>query len=250
MEMEMDQWKFFGITHTDHTVMNPMSLAKTAEIIECLRLPEAGRVLDVACGKAEFLCRVAERYPVTGTGIDLSPYTIEAARRNVAARGLDARITLLHMDGAAYTPASAPDLAACIGASWIYDGHKGSIEALRAMVPSGGLVLVGEPFWRREPDPEYLAQTGLEAGMFGTHAGNVQAGVDQGLSVLYTVASNEDDWDRYEGLQWQAAERYAADHPDDPDVRPLLQTANRNRDAYLRWGRDCLGWAMYLFRKP
>ena len=67
--MEMDIWKYFGITHTDHTVMNPMSLAKTEEIIECLRLPDAGRVLDVACGKAEFLCRVAARYPVTGIGI-------------------------------------------------------------------------------------------------------------------------------------------------------------------------------------
>ena len=56
--MEMDIWKFFGITHTDHTVMNPMSLAKTEEIIECLCLPDGGRVLDVACGKAEFLCRL------------------------------------------------------------------------------------------------------------------------------------------------------------------------------------------------
>jgi len=24
----MDMWKYFGITHIDHTVMNPMSLAK------------------------------------------------------------------------------------------------------------------------------------------------------------------------------------------------------------------------------
>ena len=43
----------------------------------------AGRVLDVACGKAEFLCLVAEAYNVKATGIDLSPHTIEAARKNV-----------------------------------------------------------------------------------------------------------------------------------------------------------------------
>ncbi len=58
--MKMDMWKYFGITHTDHTVMNPMSLAKTKELIDLLRLPDGGRVLDVACGKAEFLCLVAE----------------------------------------------------------------------------------------------------------------------------------------------------------------------------------------------
>lgn len=250
--MEMDMWKYFGITHADHSVMNPMSLAKTEEILECLRLPDGGRVLDIACGKAEFLCRVAQRYRVTGVGVELSPVTIEEARRNVAVRGLEGRIELLHMDGGAYAPdAGEPlDLASCIGGSWIYHGHKGTLQALARLVRPGGLVLVGEPFWRMDPDPEYLTLTGQEAGLWGTHAANVRIGVELGLALLYTAVSNEDDWDRYEGLQWQAAERYAADHPDDPDVAPLLRTSNRHRDAYLRWGRDCLGWAMYLFQKP
>jgi SAM-dependent methyltransferase len=248
----MDMWKYFGITHTDHTVMNPMSLTKTGELIERLHLPDSGRVLDVACGKAEFLCLLAERYDVAGTGLDLSPITIEAARRNVSVRGLKERIELLHLDGAEYEPDGGAllDLASCIGASWIYNGHQGTLEALRRLVQPGGFVLVGEPFWRTEPDPDYLKLTGQTASLCGTHMSNVQTGVDLGLSFLYTVVSNEDDWDRYEGLQWQAAERYAATHPDDPDVEQLLQTSHKNRDAYLRWGRDCLGWAMYLFRKP
>ena len=250
--MEMDMWKYYGITHTDHTVMNPMSLGKTKELIERLCLLDSGRVLDVACGKAEFLCLVAERYEVAGKGLDLSPITIEEARRTVAARGLEGRIELLHMDGANYEldREEMLDLASCIGASWIYNGHKGTLEALSRMVQPGGLVLVGEPFWRTEPDPDYLTLTGQDASLCGTHRSNVQTGVDLGLSCLYTVVSNEDDWDRYEGLQWQAAELYAAAHPDDPDVKQLLQTSNKNRDAYLRWGRDSLGWAMYLFRKP
>ena len=250
--MKMDMWKYFGITHTDHTVMNPMSLAKTEELIKCLRLPDSGRVLDVACGKAEFLCLVAERYEVGGTGLDLSPITIEEARKNVAARGLEKRIELLQMEGSKYEPGRGGllELASCIGASWIYAGYKGTLEALSRMVQPGGFVLVGEPFWRTEPDSDYLKLTGQNANLCGTHRSNVQTGVDLGLSFLYSVVSNEDDWDRYEGLQWQAAERYAAAHPDDADVEQLLQTLHKNRDAYLRWGRDCLGWAMYLFRKP
>ena len=79
---------------------------------------------------------------------------------------------------------------------------------------------------------------------------NVATGEDLGLALLYTLVANQDDWDRYEGLQWQAAERYAADHPDDPDAEALLRSSRRSRDAYLRWGRNCLGWAMYVFRKP
>jgi len=248
--MEMDMWKYFGIAHADHTLMNPMSLAKTDQLIERLCLPDSGRVLDVACGKAEFLCLVAERYAVQSTGLDLSPITIEAARRNVATRGLDGRIELLHMDGGKYEADQGFDLVSCMGGSWIYQGHKGALEALGKMAQPGGLVLVGEPFWKTEPHPEYLELTGQEADMCGTHRSNVQTGVELGLSLLFTVVSNEDDWDRYEGLQWQAAERYAAAHPDDPDVKPLLETSNKNRDAYLGWGRDCLGWALYLFRMP
>jgi SAM-dependent methyltransferase len=250
--MEMDHWKYYGITHTDHTVMNPMSLAKTAELIELLCLPEGGRVLDVGCGKAELLCLLAERYPIVGTGLELSPFTIEEARTNVTDRGLNERIELLHMDGAEYVPdrEASFDLASCIGASWIYEGHRGTLEALSQMVRPGALVLAGEPYWRAEPDPEYLRQTGQTVELCGSHASNVQAGVDLGLSFLYAVVSNEDDWDRYEGLQWQAAERYAAAHPEDRDGGPMVRTCQRHRDAYLRWGRDCLGWAMYLFRKP
>ena len=247
--MNMDMWKYFGITHTDHTVMNPMSLPKTRELVDQLRLPEGGQVLDVACGKAEYLCLVAEQYGVTGTGVELSPVTFEAAQQTVAARGLTERIELVNMDGAQYQPErpESLDLASCVGASWVFGGHRGTLEAMIKMAKPGGLVLVGEPLWRSTPDPEYLKITEQKAESYGTHAENVQTGVELGLTFLYSAVSSPDDWDRYEGLQCQAAERYAAAHPEDPDSEALLGTLRKNRDAYLRWGRDCLGWALYLF---
>ena len=62
-----------------------------------------------------------------------------------------------------------------------------------------------------------------------------------------TVAQNYGDWDRYEALQWQAAERWAAAHAEDPDRQEVLRRQRADRDAYLRWGRDTLGWSLYLF---
>ncbi len=252
MDIGMDIWKYFGITHTDHIVMDPLSIEKTRDLVRLLRLPKGGRVLDVACGKAEFLCLVAEAYSVKATGIDLSPYTIEAARKNVEARGFTNCIELLHADGGEYKPdePESLDLASCIGASWVFQNHRGTLEALKKMTRPGGLILVGEPYWITDPDPEYLKHTGYDANLCASHAGNVAIGEEVGLALLYTQVANADDWDHYEGLQWQAAERYAADHPDDPDVEALLRNIRRSRDTYLRWGRNCLGWAMYLFRKP
>ena len=46
------------------------------------QLPTTARVVDIACGKGEFLIRLVEAYGVRGVGVDLSPFFIaDAARR-------------------------------------------------------------------------------------------------------------------------------------------------------------------------
>ncbi|MGE5191715.1 MAG: class I SAM-dependent methyltransferase, partial [Deltaproteobacteria bacterium] len=83
--------------------------------------------------------------------------------------------------------------------------------------------------------------------MFGSHAGNVATGIGLRLSLLHAVVANRDDWDRYEGYQWLAAELYGRRVPEDPDLPEIRQRIRQARDNYLRWGRDALGWAVYLF---
>jgi len=254
----MDTWKFYDITHRDHVVCNPTSVAKLDELIGLLDPPAGPRVLDIACGKGEVLLRLAERYGsgpggggFQGVGVDISPFHIAELRAAAAQRIPDADLELLEMGGADYRaePGSF-DLAVCLGASWIFGGHAGTLRALRDTTRPGGQVLVGEPFWRTEPDPAYLASSGLRREEFGTHAGNVVAGVAEGLVPLLALVSNGDEWDRYEALQWRAAGRYAAAHPDDPDVPELLARVERSRHEYLTWGRETLGWALYLFARP
>ena len=64
------------------------------------------------------------------------------------------------------------------------------------------------------------------------------------------TVSSRSDWDRYEGLQWHAADCFVRAQADDPDVSELMKRVTKQRDAYLKWGRDTLGWAIYTFRKP
>ena len=75
-------------------------------------------------------------------------------------------------------------------------------------------------------------------------------GTDPGLRFLHSIVSSEDDWGRLEGLHSLSAERYALEHPDDPDLAELLERTRPFPEAYLRWGRAELGWATYLFMKP
>jgi SAM-dependent methyltransferase len=249
MERKIDIWKFYSVTHSHHVVCNPTSIAKVDELIGLLRLSPGVAVLDIACGKGEMLIRLAERYGVSGVGVDISPYFVADTKRKLRDRVSGAQIEILNMDGADYSTDQLFDLAMCIGASWIYKGYRGTLSALKAMTKPGGLILVGEPFWLKEPDEAYLAAENHTRDMFGTHYENVLVGEDEGLFPLYTMVSNQDDWDRYETLQWYAAEKYARDNPDDPDVLEILARTGKGRKSYLQWGRDTLGWAMYLFGK-
>ncbi len=247
----MDRWKYFAITHRNHSFMSPMSTEKLDELIGLLDLPQGARVIDFGCGKAEPLIRIAQRYQIDGVGIDRSPYCIADANWEAQNRvEAPSRLSFIEADGASYhaEPGSF-DLAICLGASWIFGGYQGTLGALANCVKPGGLVLVGEPYWRQEPPTEYLAASGLEKATFGTHDHNALAGAEHGLVHLYAIASSQDDWDRYEGLQFRAAERYASEHPEDPDVPALLAARRPGRDAYLRYGRECFGWASYLFLK-
>ncbi len=253
----MDTWKFYDVTHRDHVVCNPSSPARLDELIALLDLPPDPRVLDIASGKGWFLCRLAERCGgpqgagVGGVAIDVSPFVVAELRDAVRERVPRAELTILEQDAATYRPAPASfDLAACVGASWIYGGLRRTLAALAAAVRPGGQVLVGEPFWRHEPDAEYLAWADMSRDLCGTHPENVAAGEEAGLVPLLAWVSTPEEWDRYETLQWRAAARYAAAHPDDPDLAELLARVARARHEYLVWGRDTLGWALYLFAVP
>jgi len=245
----MDPWKFYGVTHADHVVCNPTSPERLDELVALLDLPPGARAWEAACGKGELLIRLAERYRIGGTGVDISPYELRVARERAAARVPSADLAFVEGDAAAHLPEpGSVDLAACVGGSWIWGGHRGTLRALRALVRPGGLVVVGEPHWKREPEAAYLAAAGLAQDAFSTLHGNAAIGAAEGLTLLYVMPSSDADWDRDEMLQLRAAERHAVAHPDDPDMPELLERARAGADAFLRWGRDTLGWAIYLFR--
>jgi len=246
----MDTWKFYDITHREHVVCNPTSEEKLGRLVELLRLPVGAQVVDIACGKGELLIRLGEVYGIRGVGVDLSPFYISEAEKRLKARAASADITFTQMEGADFRPDEphSLDLAACVGASWVFGGHGNTLEALSGMVKPGGWVVVGEPYWLREPPEDYLKELEVANEDFGSHLSNAEAGEQRGLNLVQTIVSSGDDWDIYEGLQWYATNEYALAHPDDPDLAELVERVNKARAAYLRWGRDTLGWAIYVFR--
>jgi hypothetical protein len=116
------------------------------------------------------------------------------------------------------------------------------------MTQSHGLILVGEPYWLREPDPAYLKAEEMTRDSYRTHIENVKTGEELGLRCVYTVDGDKEGFDYYESLHWWAAEDYITSNPSDPDLPEIRLANDRYKEIYLRWGRDTMGWCLYLFR--
>jgi hypothetical protein len=143
------------------------------------------------------------------------------------------------------------DVACCIGATWIGGGVRGTLEILERSLRPGGLILVGEPFWRSEPSsPEALA---------ACHASTVDAYAflpdlvdsfgDLGYDVVEMVLADEDSWDRYRAAQWLNVRRWLDAHPDDELAPAMREELTRAPGDYARYERSLLGWGVFALMK-
>ena len=72
-------------------------------------------------------------------------------RARAAELGVTDRVQFKQGDAVGYVAADPVDVASCLGATWIGDGVYGTIDLLTRSLRSGGLVLIGEPYWVRRP---------------------------------------------------------------------------------------------------
>jgi len=247
----MDTWKYYDITHTFHTLMNPQSVEKIDELIGFLHMEPESTVLDVGCGKGEFLRRLANAVTINAIGVDLSPYTIAEAKERTKDLANESAITYVEADGKEFVSAqnSLFDLSICMGASWIFGDHRGTLEALKEITKDKGLIVVGEPYWKASPSDWYLKISEIKEDDFLHYHENIEVGEELGLRPVYTLDSSLDDWDRYEWLQSLATDHYLLEHPSDPDNEELRTKVEKYRQAYVKEGRNIFGWAIYVFRK-
>lgn len=108
-----------------------------------------GRVLDVGCGTGFLLERLAER-GFSGTGVDLSPESVEHARRRLAEIGAADRLTAVV--GSAYEPPEGPfDLIALTDVLEHLEEPRACLAALRAQLAPDGLLVISTPNRRSLP---------------------------------------------------------------------------------------------------
>ncbi len=243
----MDIPRIFNITESAHRIHNPFTPDKFATLGAALRLAPGTRILDLGSGSGEMLCTWARDHGIRGTGIDMSPLFTEQAKRRAAELGVSERVTFIHNDATGYVADEKVGVAACVGATWIGGGVAGTIQLLAQSLSAGGIILIGEPYWRRLPPTEDVAKGCLANSVSDfLELPELLASFDRlGYDVVEMVLANQDGWDRYEAAKGLTMRRWLDANPTDElaeEVRAMLMSEPKR---YTTFTRQYLGWGVY-----
>ena len=243
----MDIPRIFNITESAHRIHNPITAEKLATLGAALRLESGARVLDLGSGSGELLCTWARDLGIIGTGIDMSQLFSEQAKHRAEELGVARQLKFIHGDAAGYVSDKKVSVAACLGATWIGGGVAGTIELLARSLSTGGIILIGEPYWRQLPPTEDVARGCLADSIseFLLLPALLASFGQLGYDVVEMVLADQDGWDRYEAAKWLTMRRWLEANPDDELANDVRARLSSEPERYATYTREYLGWGVF-----
>jgi len=247
----LDIPRIFTISESAHRIHNPFTPEKLATLGAALRMHPGTCVLDLGCGSGEMLCTWARDFGITGTGIDMSPLFTEQAKVRAEELGVVDQVTFIHGDAAGYISDEKVGVAACVGATWIGGGVAGTIELLARSLYPGGVILIGEPYWRQLPPTEEAARACLAGAIadFLLLPELLASFGHLGYDVVEMVLADQDSWDRYEAAKWLTMRRWLEENPDDDMAKEVRANLSSEPVRYATYTREYLGWGVFALMK-
>lgn len=247
----MDIPRIFNISESAHRIHNPFTPKKLATLGSALRLKAGTRILDLGSGSGEMLCTWARDYGIFGTGIDMSHLFTEQAKLRAEELGVADKVKFIHADASGYVSKEKVGVASCLGATWIGGGVAGTTDLLTKSLTPGGIILIGEPYWRQLPPSEEVARNCDANSISDFHSLPELIGSfgDLGYDVIEMVLADQDSWDRYEAAKWFTMRLWLEANPDDDFGKEVRTLLNSEPKRYAAYTREYLGWGVFALMK-
>jgi len=247
----MDIPRIFNISESAHRIHNPFTPEKLATLGAALRLKSGALVLDLGSGSGEMLCTWARDYGIIGTGIDMSQLFTEQAKLRAEELGVAGQVKFIHDDASGYVADEKVEVAACVGATWIAGGVSGTIELLARSLRTGGIILIGEPYWRQLPPTEDVAK-GCLAGSISDFLMLPELLASFGhldYDVVEMVLADQNGWDRYEAAKWLTMRRWLDANPNDELAKEVRAKLTSEPERHAAYTREYLGWGVFALMR-
>ena len=241
--------RFHEISEGNHSILNPFTQTELMLLGEICRLDDSKRQLDLASGKGEMLCQWARQWGSRGVGVDISKVFLKAARQRAVELNVQNKVTFIEADAGKFSSNGEQfELVSCIGATWIGNGLTGTVELMKPMLKSGGLLLVGEPYWTETPPDEAYTSSNIGKDEFTTLIGTLDRFEAAGLKLVEMVLASHHTWDRYIAAQWWTVDEWLQAHPNDADAPALAEWIAASKRDYLQYSRHYLGWGVFVLK--
>ena len=236
-----DRFEVFEALHHGMRICNPMTSSDLDEVLDAVAPADDDEVLDIACGHGELLVRAAQRTRIRGVGIDLSPWVIVRADGRANSVSLRGTLEWRLADAHDLDSDELFDIVACLGASWIWHGFKGTAAAMVKRTRPGGRIVVGDLRLRTGADAAVVAET---YGKVST--ANAQLGVlrDLGAEVIHRLDAGDPGWGAYQERVLASVTEWALLHPGENADRYLREQRQWREDYLTDW--QFLNWSVWI----
>ena len=247
----MDIPRIFTVAESAHRIHNPFTPEKYATLGRVLRLEPETRVLDLGSGSGEMLCTWARDHQIVGAGVDMSRLFSEQAECRAVELGVADRVRFIHADAAGYVAEEKVGVAACVGATWIGGGVKGTVELLTKSLSDDGIILIGEPYWLKVPPNEDVAKgCGATAISDFLTLPELMVSFERlGYDVVEMVLADVEGWDRYSAAMWLTMRKWLKANPDEDFAQEVRTHLNSEPLRYVTYTREHLGWGVFVLMK-
>lgn len=240
---------FHEIASKTIRILNPFTEDQLMLLGEVCCLSPGMAQLDLACGKGEMLCQWAQKYEISGIGVDISSVFLDEAKRRAEELEVTEKLEFVQGDAEKYAQEAHDfDVVSCIGATWIGHGLIGTLELMKPALKPDGLLLVGEPYWVEQPPEEAYAALDINKDDYVSLAGTLNRFESSGMRLVEMVIADQHGWDRYEAPQWMAVDNFLRTDPDYHDAKALYEWTSNNRRSYLEYGRRYFNWGVFVLR--